>query len=59
MVETTERISDCRDPKDNIVLECAVAGGGDYIVTADPDLLILNPFRGIKIVPPHEFLLVL
>lgn len=56
VVETTESINDCRDPKDNIVLECAVAGEVDFIVTADPDLLVLNPFRGIGIVSPHEFM---
>jgi len=56
IVETTETIQECRDPKDNIVLECAVAGEADYIITADEDLLVLNPFREIKIVSPHEFM---
>lgn len=56
VVEPAESIHDCRDSKDNIVLECAVAGEVDYIVTADPDLLVLNPFQGIKIVSSQEFL---
>ncbi len=50
------RITACRDPKDNIVLEVAVAGEADYIVTGDDDLLVLHPFEGIPIVGPAEFL---
>ena len=50
------RITACRDPKDNVVLEVAVAGEADYIVTGDDDLLVLHPFEGIPIVGPAEFL---
>lgn len=50
------RITACRDPKDNIVLEVAVAGEADYIVTGDNDLLVLHPFEDIPIVGPAEFL---
>ena len=49
-------ITACRDPKDNIILELAVSGNADYIITGDADLLVLNPFRGIAIVTPAEFL---
>jgi putative PIN family toxin of toxin-antitoxin system len=50
------RITVCRDPKDNVVLEAAVAGDADYIVTGDKDLLVLHPFEGVPIVGPAEFL---
>jgi putative PIN family toxin of toxin-antitoxin system len=50
------RIMACRDPKDNVVLEVAVAGEADYIVTGGDDLLVLHPFEGIPIVGPTEFL---
>ena len=50
------RITACRDPKDNVVLEVAVAGEADYIVTGDNDLLVLHPFEDIPIVGPAEFL---
>jgi len=56
MVKTKEEITVCRDPKDNMILELAVAGQADYIVTGDKDLLALNPFRKIQIVTPAEFL---
>jgi putative PIN family toxin of toxin-antitoxin system len=46
----------CRDPKDDKVLELAVNGAADVIVTGDADLLALNPFRGIRIVSPADFI---
>lgn len=55
-VEVDIQIQACRDPKDDKFLELAVSGQGTHIVTGDADLLALNPFRGIKILPPHRFL---
>jgi len=49
-------ISVCRDPKDDMVLETAVAGEADYIITGDEDLLVLGDFEGIEIIGPHAFL---
>jgi putative PIN family toxin of toxin-antitoxin system len=45
-----------RDPDDDKFLEVAVHGRADFIVTGDEDLLILNPFQGIAILSPAEFL---
>ncbi len=55
-VKVTEVITDCRDPKDNKILEAAASGRATHIITGDDDLLALNPFRGIAIVTPQEFL---
>lgn len=44
------------DPDDNIHLEASVAGKADYIITGDPDLLVLKEFRGIKIITARDFL---
>lgn len=49
-------ITDCRDPKDNKFLELAVSGNADLIISGDDDLLVLNPFRGIPIKKPQDFL---
>ena len=46
----------CRDAKDNKFLELAVDGHADLILTGDPNLLALHPFRGIAILTPAEFL---
>ena len=55
-VEPTLQITDCRDEKDNKYLELAVAAGAEIIVSSDDDLLVLHPWRKIRIVPPAEYL---
>jgi putative PIN family toxin of toxin-antitoxin system len=54
-VEPTERVTDCRDPKDDKYLELALAAGATTIVSSDDDLLVLRPWRGIDIVTPSAF----
>lgn len=44
-----------RDPDDNRVLEAAIAGNADFIVTGDADLLDLQVVEGIRIVTPADF----
>ena len=44
------------DPDDNTILEAALAGKADYIITGDSHLLDVMEFRGIKIVPAKEFI---
>ena len=55
LVDITERIAACRDPKDDKFLELAVSGKADLIVSGDGDLLDLNPFREIPILTPAGF----
>ena len=56
VIEPTEQITDCSDPDDNRVLECAVAAKARYIVTGDHALLRLTPFRGIHIITAAQLL---
>ena len=56
VINITETITTCRDPKDNKFLELAVSGKADLIITGDQDLLILNPFENIEIITVNEFL---
>jgi putative PIN family toxin of toxin-antitoxin system len=45
------------DPPDNHILECALAGQANFIVTGDKKhLRVLNQFRNIKILLPAEFI---
>jgi predicted nucleic acid-binding protein len=46
----------CRDPKDDMVLECAESSGADLIVTGDKDLLAVSEYKGIRILTPRAFL---
>ena len=45
----------CRDPDDDVVLATARAGECDAIVTGDQDLLVLDQFQGIRVLPPSAF----
>ena len=45
-----------RDPDDNKVLETAVVGKCNYLITGDKDLLTLGGYNRIQIVAPAEFL---
>lgn len=56
VVYPVESINIVRDDDDNRVLEAAVAGGCDYIVTGDEDLLVLKKYKNIKVLTPGEFL---
>lgn len=60
----------CRDPDDDKVIETAIVGRADCLLTADGDLLVLRPvgetgivtklddslYRGVAILKPAEFL---
>ena len=45
----------CRDRDDDVVLATALAGECAAIITGDQDLLILDPFRGIRVLAPSAF----
>lgn len=46
----------CRDPDDDILLECAHKAGAQLIITGDSDLLELVEFRGIRILTAEQYL---
>lgn len=45
----------CRDADDHDVLGAAAAGGAEYIVSGDEDLLVLKEYAGIPIVSPRAY----
>ncbi len=47
------------DPDDNRILECAVEGKADVIVSGDRDLLRLQSYQNMPIVRPMDFLRIL
>ncbi|MCL4375453.1 putative toxin-antitoxin system toxin component, PIN family [Candidatus Marsarchaeota archaeon] len=44
------------DPDDNMILECALVAGVDYIVSGDDHLLSIKKFGKIKILTADDFL---
>lgn len=56
-IVSNEDIRLCRDSKDDKILEAAIAGKAQYIVTLDNDLLSLkDSFTDSKILTPSEFI---
>ena len=56
LCDVTTVVADCRDPKDDKFLSLALSAGASTIVSGDADLLVLTPYRGIRILTPQEFL---
>ena len=55
-VSVHTKVTICRDVKDDKLLALALDGNADFIVTGDKDLLVLNPFEGIPIITPLDYL---
>ncbi len=55
-VQIVQKITACRDRKDDKFLELAVNGNANYIITGDQDLLVLNPFQDISIISVSDYL---
>jgi uncharacterized protein len=51
-----EAVADCRDRKDDKYLELALAAGAGTIVSSDEDLLVLHPWRDVRILRPAAYL---
>ncbi|MEK7441941.1 MAG: putative toxin-antitoxin system toxin component, PIN family [Chloroflexota bacterium] len=58
-VNPTRTVDVCRDADDNHVIEAAIEGKADYIVTYDNDLLDLKSFETVRMITPREFLEIL
>jgi len=56
LIEVAETVRECRDPKDDKILELAQNGQARYIISGDKDLLVLSPFRGVIVMTADEFL---
>ena len=56
LIEVVRKIQACRDPSDDKFPEVVVNGDAEILVTGDADLLILDPFEGIPVIAPAEYL---
>jgi putative PIN family toxin of toxin-antitoxin system len=46
----------CRDPDDDMFLECALRANADLLIAGDKDLLVLGSYRTTRIVTPAEYI---
>lgn len=56
LIEVVDVVKECRDAKDDKILELSLSGKADLIISGDKDLLVLNPFRSIQIQSVEQFL---
>jgi len=56
IVQPINKIKICRDPKDDMFLECALSSRSKYIVSGDDDLLSLKEVNEIQIITAKKYL---
>jgi len=56
LISVSSNLNVCRDPKDNFLLNLAVDGKSDYLISGDEDLLILKTIETTKILSLSEFI---
>jgi uncharacterized protein len=56
LVAPRRRLRIVKDDPDNRIIECALAGHADAIVTGDRALLALREYKGVRIISLREYL---
>lgn len=56
LAKPTQKISIFKDDPDNRILECALHGKADALVTGDKEMLRLREYSGIKIISLKEYI---
>jgi putative PIN family toxin of toxin-antitoxin system len=56
VVHPRKKLGILRDDPDNRILECAVTGSADTIVTGDQAMLALDRYEKVRIIPLRTFL---
>jgi len=54
-VPIIQLVRECRDSKDDKLLEVALNGRADVIITGDADLLGMHPWRKINVMSPKDY----
>ena len=55
-VQIRGTVKQCRDPGDDMFLECAAFAKADLLIAGDKDLLTLGQYKGTRIITPSEYL---
>jgi putative PIN family toxin of toxin-antitoxin system len=56
LVLPASRVNIFKDEPDNRILECALSGEADLLVTGDKEILQQREYKGVKIVSLREYL---
>ncbi len=58
-VQIRGTVKECRDPDDDMFLECAARANADLLIAGDKDLLALGHHKGTRILTPAEYVSIL
>jgi putative PIN family toxin of toxin-antitoxin system len=56
LINVSVKIAECRDYKDNFLLNLAVESKADYLVSGDIDLLVLRKIKNTRIISWSDFI---
>jgi len=56
IIHPNSQVIVCKDERDNKVLECAIDGGAEHVISGDLHLLGLKSFKGVKVISVMDFL---
>jgi len=57
VVYPRKKIFLCRDPEDNMLIECCLESKANFLITGDKDLLDMKPLTfQLKILSPRKFI---
>lgn len=59
LVEVKSEVKECRDTKDDFLLNLAIDGKADYLLSGDYDLLHMHKIQKTKIISINDFLKVI
>lgn len=52
----TQKVTVLKDDPDNRILECAIYGKADVLVTGDKEMLKLREYKGVKMISLKEYI---
>ena len=55
-INAPSRVKIIRDPKDDMLIDCAIAAMARYLVTGDKDLLVIEKYKQIEIMTLNDFM---
>lgn len=55
LIEVSSKTAECRDLKDNFLLNLAIDGKADFLITGDSDLLVIKKIKKTKIITWADF----
>ena len=56
LVKPTQKVSIFKEDPDNRILECAIHGKADVLVTGDKEMLQLREYKGVRIISLKEYI---